>query len=444
MKKDRYSHLDIIGAGPAGLGIGYFAKKNKIPVSIYEKSNRVGGNCKTILNGDFRYDTGAHRLHDKHQNITFEIKKLLGKELLIIEAPSKIYYKGSLIDFPLNITSLINNLNMNQLLKIGYEKFFNIIRGDDKVSSFKDLAYQKYGKTLSELFLINYTEKLWGSNANELDPNISGDRLRNLDLKSLIRSFILNSSNYKHLDGSFLYPQYGFGTIFDRMSKYIGSNNIHLNSRVEKIIHDGVRIKEIHCSKKKSSDVGYVINTLPINLLSEVFDPKPPDEVIESLANIEYRHVKLCVIYLDIPKLTENASIYFPESNFPFNRIYEPKNRSEKMAPKEKTCIVVETSLGTDDISTFSSDEEYFKNIEKCLIKESFIKYSDVIEYEVGFIHNAYPILNIGIHEKIKPAVSYFSSFENHLLHGRNAQFEYVHVHDLLQSSKEIIHKTFS
>ena len=71
-------------------------------------------------------------------------------------------------------------------------------------------------------------------------------------------------------------------------------------------------------------------------------------------------------------------------------------------------------------------------------------KYSDVIEYEVGFIHNAYPILNIGIHEKIKPAVSYFSSFENHLLHGRNAQFEYVHVHDLLQSSKEIIHKTFS
>ena len=95
MKKNKSLHLDILGAGPAGIGIGYYAKKNKIPFSLFERSNRVGGNCKTIINGDYRYDMGAHRLHDKIDDITTEIKNLLGDELLKIEAPSKIYYKGS-------------------------------------------------------------------------------------------------------------------------------------------------------------------------------------------------------------------------------------------------------------------------------------------------------------------------------------------------------------
>ena len=103
MYKNNYQRLDILGAGPAGLGVGFFAKKKRIPVSIYELSNRVGGNSKTITKGDFRYDTGAHRLHDKHPMVTSLIKELLGKDLMKIDAPSKIYHKGRLIDFPLNI-----------------------------------------------------------------------------------------------------------------------------------------------------------------------------------------------------------------------------------------------------------------------------------------------------------------------------------------------------
>ena len=181
MYKNNYHRLDILGAGPAGLGVGFFAKKKRIPVSIYELSNRVGGNSKTITKGDFRYDTGAHRLHDKHPMVTSLIKELLGKDLMKINVPSKIYHKGRLIDFPLNIINLIQNLQTQDVLKIGYENFFNNFRNNVDIKSFKDLAYQNYGPTLSELFLINYTEKLWGMNSSYLDPSISGNRLKNLN-----------------------------------------------------------------------------------------------------------------------------------------------------------------------------------------------------------------------------------------------------------------------
>ena len=69
MLKNNFSRIEILGAGPAGLGVGYYAKKKCIPLSIFELTNEVGGNSRTIKKGEFRYDTGAHRLHNKHHNV---------------------------------------------------------------------------------------------------------------------------------------------------------------------------------------------------------------------------------------------------------------------------------------------------------------------------------------------------------------------------------------
>ena len=94
-------NIDILGGGPAGMASAYFVKKNNISFSLYESSNQIGGNCKTIHEGDFKYDTGAHRLHDKDEEITKLIRSLLDNDLLKVEAPSQIFLKGKLIDFPL-------------------------------------------------------------------------------------------------------------------------------------------------------------------------------------------------------------------------------------------------------------------------------------------------------------------------------------------------------
>ena len=104
MLKNNFSRIEILGAGPAGLGVGYYAKKKGIPLSIFELTNEVGGNSRTITKGAFRYDTGAHRLHNKHHNVTQMVKTLLGDDLKKIYAPSKIYHNGSMVDFPLNLS----------------------------------------------------------------------------------------------------------------------------------------------------------------------------------------------------------------------------------------------------------------------------------------------------------------------------------------------------
>ena len=74
--------LLILGGGPAGMAAGYHAKKKNISFSIIESSNKVGGNCKTLSMGQFKYDTGAHRFHDKDKVVTRLIRSILKDDLI--------------------------------------------------------------------------------------------------------------------------------------------------------------------------------------------------------------------------------------------------------------------------------------------------------------------------------------------------------------------------
>jgi len=47
------THITVLGGGPAGLSIGYYAKKKDIPFTIYEANDCIGGNSTTLRHGDF-------------------------------------------------------------------------------------------------------------------------------------------------------------------------------------------------------------------------------------------------------------------------------------------------------------------------------------------------------------------------------------------------------
>ena len=83
--------LYILGGGPAGVALSYYAYKNNIDFKLFEASSQIGGNCRTITHGDFKYDTGAHRLHDKDEKVTKVIRSVLKEDLLKVSAPSQIY-----------------------------------------------------------------------------------------------------------------------------------------------------------------------------------------------------------------------------------------------------------------------------------------------------------------------------------------------------------------
>ena len=164
----RCPHITILGGGPAGLAVGYYAKKYGLPFTMYEAAERIGGNAITLQHGQFRFDSGAHRLHDTDEEITAELKGLIGKDLTKIHIPSAIFHNGEYIDFPLSPLNLISKLGFATFIKAGVDVMISKAKGNKDIENFEDFAVHTYGETIAELFLLGYSEKLWGVPCNRL------------------------------------------------------------------------------------------------------------------------------------------------------------------------------------------------------------------------------------------------------------------------------------
>ena len=432
--------IHILGGGPAGLTAGYYAKKQNLNFVLYEAGTSVGGNCRTIRIGDFRFDTGAHRFHDKDPIATAEVNHLLGDDLLKVDAPSEIFFEDKFYRFPLELRDLIDKLGYKTLLKIAWEKLQN---GRLKeYSNFEELALNRYGRTLAGRFLLNYSEKLWGLPTSQLSTSISGNRLKGLDLRSFIRSTLLGRpQNTLHLDGSFYYPKFGIGMIPDSLYEFIGSEHVKMQHGISRILHKDGRITSVLINNEIEIETPTVINTLPLTLSMSILDPAPPDELLYITERIKFRHLILCVFGLNRDSFSQNASLYFPSEEYPFTRLYEPKNRSSYMAPTNQTVVVLEIPCFKEDSTWDMTDSELHTMAWDALSHVKPIEQHEIVKSQIYRLPFAYPVLEVGFEDDVKQLVNYFKQFENLYLTGRSSLFTYIHLHDLFKAGKEVVEK---
>jgi protoporphyrinogen oxidase len=435
----RSDHITVLGGGPAGLATGYFANKMGMPFTIYEAKPQPGGNAITIQHGEFRFDTGAHRFHDKDPEITREIKELLGDQLIEIDLPSHVYYRGKFIEFPLSSRGLVKSLGWPILLggaaDLVVSRFLSKSTGDN----FERAAIEMYGRTISKLFLLNYSEKLWGVPCHRLSVAVSGNRLSGLNPLVLIREMMLGpGTSASHMEGRFYYPKTGYGAIVEALASSCGLENIHLDSPIEKIHHSNSRIESISVKSQAAIPVTQVVNTLPLPLFLHLLDPAPPEEYRTLAQGLRFRNLVVVAIFLDLDHVTNSASVYFPDKEFAFTRIYEPIHRSRLMAPPGKTSLCFEYPCFSTDSIWQSKDQDLIRMTIGYLEQLGLASQARVIGSEVIRMSHAYPVLEAGIEDKITKVLGYLANFSNLSMVGRNGRFVYAHVHDMLRFGLDV------
>jgi protoporphyrinogen oxidase len=436
--------LVILGAGPAGLAIGHYAKKAGLDFTIYEAQNHVGGNCSTLQHGNFRFDSGAHRFHDKDPEATREIKRLLGDDLRQIDVPSQIWHRGRLFDFPIAPFNLLKTLG-----PWGFTRaLFSLIRGRlpgrvprrSVAGSFEDFALRTYGADIASRFLLNYSEKLWGAPCDQLSPAICGARLKGLNLASLLIEALLGRrANTRHLDGAFYYPRQGYGAIVERLADACGHDRLRLHARVTRLLHDGERIRSVEINDRERVPVEEIASTLPIGMTLKLLTPGPPGDILERSAGLRYRNVVLVAVFLAKNRVTKNGSVYFPDPSVPFTRVYEPKNRSDEMSPPGRTSLVAEFPCQPGDSVWTAGEDVLLDVVREHFERVGWITRGDVIGGTTHRLHHAYPILELGYESRLAPVGEYLSQFRNLRLAGRNGCFVYSHLHDMLRYGREVV-----
>lgn len=436
----QHPKITILGGGAAGLAVGYYSRKKKVPFAIHEAGSRTGGNCITFREGDFLFDSGAHRFHDKDGEITEEFRHLLGDDFRKIKVPSYIYYNGKLVSFPLSPLNMLKNLGPFTFLKVGLEILASRLAPEKDKGSFKDFAVNTYGRTLAGSFLLNYSRKLWGRDCSELSPQIAGERMKGLDLRTfVVEAFMGHRAKTEHVDGSFYYPAQGIGTITDRLAQYCGEDNIRTGSEITRIFCGDNKIEHVEVNGKETIEVDKLVSTLPLYNFLRMMEPQPEGRILEIAEKLRYRNVVLVAFFLVKESLTDAGTIYFPDSYTPVTRMYEPRNRSTMMSPAGRTSIVLEMPCAPDEPLWRSSDKELVETAYSSLARIGFINEDDIISTSVKRLSHAYPVLETGFEAKVQEVNDYLKRFENLRLSGRSGRFEYAWIHGMMRSGKEIV-----
>ncbi len=434
------THISILGGGLAGLSVGYYAAKNSMPFTIFEASDQIGGNSVTFRHGDFLFDSGAHRFHDKDDEITKEVKNLAGKDLRRINVPSLIYHNGKFIYFPLSPLNLMKNLGLSTFARAAGEIIVSKMKDRAEFRNFEDFATRTYGNTIASVFLLNYSEKLWGKPCNELCVQISGKRLKGLDIRAFFMEAVFRrKAKTEHVEGSFYYPTGGIGTIAEKIGECCGEGNIITNAQISRVIHDRRRIVAIEVNGKEVIRTKEVVSTLPLNTFLQLMDPLPSEEIIHCARSLRFRNVILVALFLNRESITSAATVYFPSLEFPFTRIYEPKNRSICMSPPGKTSLVAEIPCQPEDTLWGADDNHLTGLIRSHLVRIGWIKESEIIGSAVKRMRYAYPVLEMGTGEKVRQIYDFLKTFSNLKVSGRNGKFVYAWIHNMMSFGKEII-----
>lgn len=436
------SKIHILGGGPAGLALSFYARKSGIPYHLLEANHQVGGNAITYQSGPFSYDSGAHRFHDKDSEVTQDILELMGDDLRRIEVPSEIFSHGRFIHFPLSPYNLAMSLGFKGVLQ-AFASWVNgrFFHKPDR-DSFEAMTRNRYGNYLAKRFLLNYSEKLWGIKPDRLSPEVSGNRLKGLDLKTFVIEAIRGSkAKTTHLDGAFYYPTHGYGRLMEALAGNPQNEAIDINSRITQIHHHDGAVHRVELEGGERIETEQVFSTLPIGMFMQMLSPAAPESLLSLSKKIRFRNLVLVALFIDKRKLTPNASIYFPDPNIPFTRGYEPQNRCPKMAPDDKTSFVVEIPCYEEDEIWQASDEALGDRVTTLLTDTGLFTASQVSGFEVQRMKNAYPVLSQESTEDIKEILKYLSTFKNLVIQGRNGLFEYTHTHDLLRVAKDAVDK---
>jgi len=432
--------VTILGGGPAGLATAFYAHRAGVPFLLYEKSARLGGLCRTLKHGAHSYDCGAHRFHDRDADITSDIRALLGDELVAVNVPSKIYDRGRFIDFPptpLNV--LFSGFNLRETGRIGVELIRSRRRSTPPVS-FADFAVSQFGETLARRLLLNYSEKLWGLPADQLSPDVATRRLQGMTLTSLFLEVLFPKKKTSHIDGSFLYPRAGYGHIVETLEATLPRESVRTGHDIVRLECDRNRIRRIHFDNHHHADPGSrIVSTLPLTMTVKFLGDAVADEVREAAAGLRFRHIRLFFLRLAQAQVSDNASIYIPDPKMCVTRMYEPRNRSPRMAPAHETSLVVEVPCFTDDSIYAATTEDLATRVIAELDSIGIISAAKMLEWRHHFLPNAYPVYSLNYAKRVAQIIEGLGAISNLDLVGRGGQFFYSHLHDQLRFGKDYV-----
>jgi len=361
----------IIGGGIAGLASAAFLTKQKIKVTLFESSPKLGGRAYSFTDKKSNdiVDNGQHILMGCYSD-TINFLKLIGADKnFIYQKRLKINFlkPGNELVSLKSISSLYPFNLLLALLKfnaISYKERLSII---NFILKLPFLSHQKLiTKSVRDWLIQSYQSEdtistLWEVIAiGALNTNI--DRASALMFREILIKIFFNGN----FASTIILPKYGLSESYIENAKIfieVNGGNINLSSPVKELVISDDRLTEVKTTEESYRNFDYVLSAIPYNTLTAIYPDLFNDEKIE----FEYSTILNVHIWLKSNPLKDD---FYGLISSPVHWIFNKKSRIN---------LVISDA---DYLNDKSSEEIYNMCVDE-LIKYTEIKESDILDYKV-------------------------------------------------------------
>ena len=479
----------IIGAGPAGLTAAYelLARTDIRPI-VLERSEDIGGLCKTVNYKGNRMDIGGHRFFSKsdrvmkwwlnilpietqegdpitiryqQQSRTLDTTSLSGttpvvgdRVMLVRNRLSRIFYLKKFFNYPLSLSvDTIRKLGLVKTARIGFSYIKSRLFPRKDEITLEDFFINRFGKELYVTFFKDYTEKVWGVGCNTIPAEWGAQRVKGLSIgKALLHAIqswfpskdaSLDQKNKQtSLIERFLYPKFGPGQLWEEVARIVQEKGgeIHFSLQVKRINHEHGKITSIeavnsHTGETTLFEGDYFFSSMPVNELISGFNPIPPQNVLEIANGLQYRDfitVGLLLKKIRIENsegstngLIKDSWIYMQDRSVKIGRLQVFNNWSPYLVRDPETVwLGLEYFCHKGDELWSMSDEQFMQFAIRELESVGFIDSSDVLDSTIVRMEKTYPAY-FGTYQDFDVIRKYTDAFPNLFMVGRNGMHKY-------------------
>lgn len=321
VKSKTGNNIGIIGGGIMGVTLAYRLSQKGFDITIYERSDSLGGLAKHFDYNGIHIDRFYHTILSSDMSMQGLIKEVgVEDRLHFTETKQAFYDNGKLYPFNTPIELMTYPpLRFFQRFRLGLQILYSLFESDwremDKIPV-QDWLIKVSGKAVYEKVWKPLLRAKFDTMTGSIPATYIWSRLRRM-MKT--REGVTSKEMMCYMDT-------GYYTVIEAMAKIAiqHGTKVDLNTSVDKILIEDGRVEGIIKKDGRRVTHDIIISTLPSPVLASLL-PDGFEEFYNLLAQQQYLGV-LCPLLILKEKLTPYYVLNITDDSIPFTGVVETTN----------------------------------------------------------------------------------------------------------------------
>ncbi|MBM4342249.1 MAG: FAD-dependent oxidoreductase [Deltaproteobacteria bacterium] len=375
----------ILGGGLTGLSGAYHLDRQAAATGdlrlgdwlLVERDARLGGLTRTEVVDGYHFDHTGHWLHLRYPEMQQFVADVMGDQMLRVARRSRIWSHGVLTQFPFqqNLHGLPLEV-VHECVQAAIEASLAEARGEHvPVHNFAEFCVQRFGKGITDRFMVPYNTKLWGCPPEEITADWCARFLPKPNLSQIVAGALGIVDETAGYNASFLYPKAGGIESFAKaIAARLPSAKVRLNTVPVRI---DLAARTAGLSDGTTVSFRRVLSSVPLpDLYAIVADV--PDALRERVGQLRCTSLRYMNYGIARPGVLDDIQwLYVPEPRYPFYRIGSFSNAVASLAPAGKSSLYVEVAANCPD-----SDGDVQLQVRQFLRAQGWLESDDQIEVQ--------------------------------------------------------------